>query len=161
MRHQDILEGKRVLVVDDEPDILAILGGLLDTCFVDEAADFETARGLIEESPYDAAILDIMGVKGYDLLEITTEKGIPTIMLTANALNPENLAKSIQKGAHAYVPKDKISDIEIFLSDILEAQEEGRTGLGKWFARLEPFFEKTFGTSWKEKYDPESWEKLD
>jgi hypothetical protein len=82
-------------------------------------------------------------------------------MLTAHALSPDNLVKSIKQGALAYVPKDKIAEIETFLSDILEANEKGIRKIGKWFQRLEPFFEEKFGAYWKErmKEDPEFWKK--
>ncbi|MGD8982715.1 MAG: response regulator [Desulfobacteraceae bacterium] len=155
------LGGKRILIVDDEPDILESLEELLDMCVIDKAADFETAKELLEKNNYDAAILDIMGVYGYDLLEITTKKDIPTLMLTAHALDPENFVKSIKKGALAYIPKDKISEIETFLEDILEAHEKGMKKLGKWFARLEPFFVKKFGAYWEQKIkeDPDFWKK--
>jgi DNA-binding NtrC family response regulator len=156
---QDPLKGKKILIVDDEPDILAILKDALDDCTVDTAADFNTARNRLDETFYDAAVLDIMGVNGYELLEITTEKGIPTLMLTAHALSPENLLKSIKKGAYAYVPKDKIGDIRVFLNDILEAHDRKEEKPGPWFSRLEDYFDKKFGEYWKEKSDPEFWKK--
>ena len=154
-----LLKGKRVLVVDDEPDILGVLENLLDMCHLDKAPDFETAQEFLEKSKYDAAILDIMGVKGYDLLDMASEKGIPTLMLTAHALTPGDFVKSIKKGAHAYVPKEKLSEIAVFLADILEADQKGSKKLGKWFYRLESFFEKKFGSYWKEKTekDPDFW----
>ncbi|MBN2124799.1 MAG: response regulator [Deltaproteobacteria bacterium] len=153
------LKDKRILVVDDEPDILETLREQLEECVVDTAAGFEEARQLLEKNAYDAAILDIMGVQGYDLLAITTRKEIPTLMLTAHALSPGNLIRSIKKGALAYVPKEKIHDIKTFLVDILEAHEKGERGLGKWFGRLEDFFNKKFGEYWKEKSDPDFWSK--
>jgi DNA-binding NtrC family response regulator len=158
---KDTLTGKRILIVDDEPDILETLEEILDMCVIDKAADFETGKELLGENSYDAAILDIMGVYGYDLLEITTKKDIPTLMLTAHALNLENFVKSIKKGALAYIPKDKISEIETFLEDILEAHEKGIKKIGKWFARLEPFFVEKFGAYWEKKIkeDPEFWKK--
>lgn len=161
MEDKHTLKGKRILIVDDEPDILESLEEILDMCTIDKAADFETAKELLGKNTYDAAILDIMGVHGYDLLEITTKKDTPTLMLTAHALDPENFAKSIKKGALAYIPKDKISETDTFLKDILEAHERGIKKLGKWFARLEPFFEEKFGAYWKEriKEDPEFWKK--
>jgi DNA-binding NtrC family response regulator len=154
-----LLKGKKVLVVDDEPDILGVLDHLLDMCALDNARDFETARELLEKNRYDAAILDIMGVKGYDLLDIASKKGIPTLMLTANALTPGDFVKSIKKGAYAYVPKEKLSEIAVFLMDILEADQKGLIKLGKWFSRLESFFERKFGYYWKEKIkeDPDFW----
>ena len=75
------LKGRRVLVVDDEPDVLGALESLLlEICAVDTASDFESARRLLKEKAYDLAILDIMGVKGFELLEITAEKNIPTVL---------------------------------------------------------------------------------
>ena len=41
---QKILEGKRILIVDDEPDVLETLLELLDMCNIDTAPDFETAE---------------------------------------------------------------------------------------------------------------------
>ena len=41
----DILKGKRVLIVDDEPDILETLSEMLEMCFTDTAPNFETAHG--------------------------------------------------------------------------------------------------------------------
>lgn len=154
-----LLKGKTVLVVDDEPDVLEILEELLGMCEMDQAPDFETARELLERKRYDVAILDIMGVNGYDLLDLAAKKSIPTLMLTANALTPEDFLKSIRKGAHAYIPKEKLSEIATFLTDVLEADQKGSTRLGKWFSRLEDFFDKKFGYYWKEKIkeDPDFW----
>lgn len=154
-----LLKGKTILVVDDEPDVLEILEELLGMCEMDQAPDFETARELLERKRYDVAILDIMGVNGYDLLDLAAKKSIPTLMLTANALTAEDFLKSIRKGAHAYIPKEKLSEIATFLTDVLEADQKGSTRLGKWFSRLEDFFDKKFGYYWKEKIkeDPDFW----
>ncbi|MBW2610192.1 MAG: response regulator [Deltaproteobacteria bacterium] len=162
MIETDILKDKKVLIVDDEPDIIAVLEEMLDMCIIDKASDFQTAQDLLDKNNYDAAILDIMGVKGYDLLDLTLEKGIPTLMLTAHAMTPDDFVKSLQKGAHAFIPKDKITDIAVFLIDILESDQKGLKGIGKWFTRLEEFFEKKFGYYWKEKAeeDPDFWKNL-
>lgn len=156
---EDKLRGKRILVVDDEPDVLEALREQLEGCEVDMASGFEEAWKLLDDNDYDGAILDIMGVQGYDLLAITTKKNIPTLMLTAHALSPGNLIRSIKKGALAYVPKEQIADIKIFFLDILVAHEKGERGLGKWFSRLEHVFNKKFGEYWKEKSDPDFWKK--
>lgn len=159
MTHQPTITGKRVLIVDDEPDILTTLEDLLDGCRIEKAADFATAKSLLENHIFDAAILDIMGVNGYDLLEITRARDIPTLMLTAHALTPEDFAKSLESGALAYVPKDRISEIDLFLSDILEAHEKGLGRFGRWYKRLDAFFEDRFGRYWQQKLekDPEFW----
>jgi len=157
-REQDTLNGKRVLIVDDEPDILGSLEDLLDMCELDRASNYEEALNLLEGRHYDAAILDIMGVRGYDLLGVAAGKGIPTLMLTAHALSPDHFVQSIGSGAHAYVPKDRITEIATFLADVLrESASPGRRK--KWFERLEEFFEETFGQGWREKEDPEFWKR--
>jgi DNA-binding NtrC family response regulator len=158
---EDVLKGKRILIVDDEPDILETLAEILDMCFIDTAPDFETAQKFLRKNEYDLAILDIMGVRGYDLLELANERDIPALMLTAHAVSPDNLVRSIKGGARSYVPKDKISDIPLYIRDILEVREKGGTERGaKWFERLEPYFDKKFGEGWKQK-DREFWSVFD
>ncbi|MFQ5807331.1 MAG: response regulator [Phycisphaerae bacterium] len=58
----DSLEGKTILVVDDDPDILtAITTSLADTnATLETAADGNTAVTLAEEKKPDLVILDIM-----------------------------------------------------------------------------------------------------
>jgi DNA-binding response OmpR family regulator len=160
MDMEDKLAGKRILIVDDEPDIIDTLAEMLDMCLIDSAPDFDTAKKFLDKNRYDAAILDIMGVRGYDLLEITSQRGIPSLMLTAHALSPDNLVKSIKGGAQAYVPKDKISEIATFVREVIEAGEKGGRSRGEWFERLEPFFDKKFGPGWKEKHK-EFWKEFD
>jgi len=157
---QNILENKKVLVVDDEPDILETLEELLYMCSVDTASTFEEAIDFLKTNTYDVAVLDIMGVKGYDLLEATNRMKIPSLMLTAHALTPDNLKQSIEKGADAYVPKDKLADISIFLEDVLTAREKGEKSSIKWFSLLEPMFDKLFGEGWK-KTDKDFWNEFD
>jgi len=40
-----------------------------------------------------------MGVDGYKLLEIAVERKVIAVMLTANALSPEDTVKSLKDGA--------------------------------------------------------------
>lgn len=155
---EEILKGKRILIVDDEPDILETLEEILDMCLIDSAPNYETAVKFLNKNTYDAAILDIMGVRGYDLLDLANERGIPALMLTAHALSPDNLVKSLKKGAYSYVPKDKIRDVPEFLAQIIKEKQEGRKG--DWFKKLKPYFDKRFGPDWQEK-DKEFWRQFD
>jgi hypothetical protein len=41
-------------------------------------------------------------------------------MLTAHALDPDNFAKSMTEGACAYLPKHNLSEINVFIADVLE-----------------------------------------
>ena len=154
-----LLNGKRVLLVDDEPDILDTLVELLPDCDVTTAGTFEEARHLIETQPFDIAILDIMGVSGYDLLQITSPRKITAVMLTAHALSPENVVKSFDRGAAYFIPKEEMVDIASFLEDILDAQRKGQNTWGKWFERLGAYCERRFGPGWQ-KGDRIFWEKF-
>jgi DNA-binding response OmpR family regulator len=160
MEAAERLTGKKILVVDDEVDILETVEDLLGVCSVHKALSYEAAVQLLENNSYDAAIFDIMGVKGYELLHLASQKGIPVLMLTAHALNPENLVKSIREGAHSYVPKDKLADIPFFLGEVLENCRKGTQKQSGWFAKLRPFFDKQFGPGWREK-DQEFWRDFD
>ena len=146
-----ILKGKKLLIVDDEPDVIETLKDLLDMCTIETASDFETGEKLLKQNKYDIAVLDIMGVKGYDLLDIANQNGTPALMLTAHALSPDNFAKSITQGAKAYIPKEKMTDIAVYLSDLLKAQE-GTENPDKWFSRLKSFFTLEFGREWIKSY---------
>lgn len=160
MQGERILKGKKILIVDDEVDVIETLEELLDMCVIDTAPDYETAKKFLDKYTYDVAIFDIMGVRGYDLLKLATQKGIPTLMLTAHAVSPDYLVKSIQEGAKSYIPKEKIADIRTFVRDILEARKEGIEKDKTWFARLKPVFDKRFGPGWKKKNE-EFWRDFD
>ena len=159
MDPKKILRGKRVLVVDDEEDVLEFLVEVLDMCKIDKASTFEEAKDLLETNHYHIAVLDIMGVRGYELLEIANKRNIPALMLTAHALSKDNLKKSFEKGASYYVPKDEISKIDIFLADILEALEKKKNVWVKWYDRLSGFCDRRFGPNWRDE-DPEFWDSL-
>ena len=160
MASDDVLKGKKILIVDDEADVLESLEDLLDECDLETASTYEAAKELLEKNEYDATILDIMGVRGFDLLEIAADKKIPALMLTAHGLNPDNLVGSIKLGAKSYIPKEKMSEIDIYLKEIFIAEEKGVEKSGTWFARLGSFFGKRFGAGWKHK-DKKFWDEFD
>ncbi|MEW6666040.1 MAG: response regulator [Thermodesulfobacteriota bacterium] len=155
----DLLKYKRVLIVDDEPDILDTLESLLSMCDVVKASSFEEAKPLLETQYFDMAILDIMGVDGYKLLEIANKRKVLPVMLTAHALSPGDTVKSFKGGAASYVPKEKISEITTYLNDILEAQLQGKSFWWRWLDRFAAYYDKKFGPDWK-KGDKEFWEKF-
>jgi len=146
-----ILDGKRILAVDDEPDVLEVLKGeimeVCPDCTFDKAETFEQAATLMETTSYDIVILDIMGVRGFDLLDISVKKNLKAVMLTARALNPGALKRSYEKGARAYLPKDKLGEIVPFLEDVLQSNYE--TGWKKLFKKLHVFFTARFGSDWE------------
>jgi DNA-binding NtrC family response regulator len=151
MSNSSFLSGKRILVVDDEPDILGVLEDLLDMCEVVKAATYKEGKEQLETQNFDIAILDIMGVDGYGLLEIANRKKIPAVMLTAHAFTPDNLVKTIKEGAASYIPKEEISHISEYLIDVLKARKEGKDPWQPWQERLpSSYFEKRWGAAWKD-----------
>jgi len=150
MKSEDILKGKRILVVDDEPDILETIVEMLAMCAVDTAASFYRATELLNSNAYDYVILDIMGIRGYDLLQAARRRGMPALMLTAHALDKKNFMRSIEQGAAAYIPKESLPELPELLADLIRSQQEGEKGANRWFKKLEPFFNRQFGPGWRE-----------
>ena len=145
------LKKKHILAVDDEEDILETIEDILEDSLVDSARDYKSASRKIKENRYDLAILDIMGVDGLKLLEEAVDRGIPAVMLTAHAINPETLMSSIQKGAIAYLPKEKLPELEDLLGRILSDHEKGEPPWKFLFELLGDYFDQRFGPDWKEK----------
>jgi len=146
-----LLNGKKVLIVDDEPDVLETLEDLLSDCDIQKASTFEEAKALLEKEHFDIAVLDIMGVDGYKLLEIAKERKVIPVMLTAHALSPDHTMRSYQRGAALYVPKDKIANITDYLEDVLLAVKAGKSTWWRWLERFESYYEKKFESEWKSK----------
>ncbi len=145
------LKGKRILAVDDEVDILETIEDILDEADLDLAKDYETASRKLKQTRYDLAILDIMGVNGLKLLEEAVERGIPAVMLTAHAINPQTLMESIRKGAISYLPKETLTDLDKLLEDLLTAHEQGLPPWKLLFDKLGDYFNERFGPDWQEK----------
>ena len=152
-----ILKGKKILVVDDEKDILETIEDILDQVKIDTATDYDTASAKIRANRYDLAILDIMGVNGLDLLDEAVAKEIPTVMLTAHAMNKETLMASIRKGAIAYLPKETLSDLDKLLERLISAHNRGEPPWKLVFEELAEYFDERFGADWK-KSDRHFWD---
>ena len=158
---ESILNGKRILAVDDEPDVLDTLEDLLsdyEDLVFDRATNYETGYHLIRSWTYDIVILDIMGVRGFDLLEIAHHRGFPVVMLTAHALNPEALKQSIELGARAFIPKDQLASIPEFLEDVLKLSY--RSVWRTTFDGILSLFNERFGSNWR-KSEQEFWTEFE
>ena len=160
MSDTSMLDGKKVLVVDDEPDILEVLEELLEMCDVVKASTFEKAKKLLESQNFDIAVLDIMGVDGYGLLDIANKRNIPAVMLTAHAFTADNLVRTIKEGAYSYIPKEEVTQITDYLTDALTAQQNGENPWSAWQDRLpSSYFERRWGAAWKDK-NREFWDQF-
>ena len=143
------LKDKFILVVDDEPDVLETVEEELDMCMIRTATDYETAMQYLSGYTFDIVILDIMGVNGFELLQDAVSRGFPAVMLTAHALSPESLKKSIKLGAVSFLPKEKIPELRSFLEDVVIGG--GKPVWHKLFDKLGSYFEKRFGPDWQER----------
>lgn len=150
VKEMKILEEKRILVVDDEPDILETASAILSSSKVVTASNFNEASALIASEPFDLVILDIMGINGFALLEACRERKLPAAMLTAHAINVESLNVAVKLGAVSFLPKDTLYLLPELVAEILEGLERGQTHWEKLFVRLETFFKERLGVVWEE-----------
>jgi len=151
MSTETILKDKAILVVDDEPDILDSIAEQLDMCRIYRAKDYEIALQLLAALKFDIVILDVMGVRGFELLKKSVSKGFPTVMLTAHAMTPEALKESIQLGAVSFLPKEMMAELDTYLTDVVTGSKQ--VVWKNLLDKLGDYFERQFGADWKEKDD--------
>ena len=161
---ESVLNHKRILAVDDEPDVLEMVKEEIVAAApksrVDTATTYEGAWELLSSWSYDLVILDIMGVRGFDLLKQAAAgpNPIPTVMLTAQAFSPEALKKSIELGARAYLPKQRLGALVPFLEDVL-TYEYG-PAWKRLLKEVEGVFAKGWGPYWR-KPDSAFWDEFE
>jgi CheY-like chemotaxis protein len=105
-------ERRRVLVVDDEPDVLLLCRVNLEFegYEVVEAADGEEAMQRLREQRFDVVLLDVMMPKmdGWQVLEAVKAdpdlKDLPVVMLTAKVQDQDQI-RGWSQGAADYITK--------------------------------------------------------
>jgi DNA-binding NtrC family response regulator len=150
----DILKGKSILAVDDEPDVLEVVEEALFDSRVVTATDFESAKKHIESEYFDLVILDIMGVNGFELLELCTNRGLSAAMLTARATDVRSINRSMKLGAVSFLPKEELSSLRELTAEILQELGQGRSHWKMLFKRLGPLFKEKFGIVWEDLEKP-------
>lgn len=146
-----ILDQKKILAIDDEQDVLDVLEKEItwscSNCVFDKARSYDEAVKLLQSKDYDLIVLDIMGVRGFDLLDIAVKNNLKAVMLTAHALSPENLKRAHDLGARAYLPKQKLGEIVPFLEDALKYDFE--SGWKRVYESLHDIFGTLWGRDWE------------
>ena len=99
----------KILIVDDDPDLLALVGFALSQSgfVVIKATNVPTALKVFAAEAPDLAILDINlpGGSGFDVCaEIRKQSRIPVMMLTARG-EEEDLVRALDLGADDYLTK--------------------------------------------------------
>ncbi len=107
----DQAPGGTVLVVDDEPTIVEVVGRYMQRAGFEtlEAADGFEALRLAEESRPDLVVLDVMlpGIDGIEVMKRLHELSgdpVPVILLTARGEESDRLV-GLRRGADDYVVK--------------------------------------------------------
>lgn len=99
----------RVLVVEDQPDLLRLLRGILEESgyAVDTSADGNEGLAKALTWPYDAIVLDLMLPKlsGWEVLErLRVRHKTPVLILSARDAVPDRV-RGLDLGADDYLPK--------------------------------------------------------
>ena len=102
----------RVLIVDDEPNIVLSLQFLLsrEGYDIDVARDGESALAIAAQTPPDLVVLDLMlpGLDGYEvcrrLRAADATAAVKIVVVTARAREAERV-RGLEEGADAYVTK--------------------------------------------------------
>ena len=100
----------RVLVVDDDPGVIDLLGAFLDTrgYSVVSVRNGREARGLLDTETFDLVISDIemAEINGYELLRQTREKHPKIgIVLMTGYTESHPLSEALRAGADGYISK--------------------------------------------------------
>lgn len=107
-----VLPQKRILIADDEPDIVRILSILLRAMgyAIDAAADARTALAMAQDAPPDLVILDVMmpDLSGYEACKVLKSdpatRGVPVLMISAKVQTADRLS-GMEAGADGYLGK--------------------------------------------------------
>jgi len=98
----------RILIVDDDPNVVALLGVVLDRegFEVKSARTLRKAREAIAQAPFDLLVLDLNlpDGNGLDLLASLPAPRTPTILLTARGEETDRIV-GMEFGADDYVVK--------------------------------------------------------
>ena len=101
---------KRILIVDDDPDVHGLLRAALDAPgrHIESAYDGRAGLRLAESNPYDLVLTDLNmpGLDGMALLERIREARPDTrVVLMTVANTPENIVRAIRERAFSYFSK--------------------------------------------------------
>jgi CheY-like chemotaxis protein len=132
---ESILMGKRILAVDNKPEVLAALEKeILEACpdcKFETATTYQEAVEKMMSWNYDAVILDGIGTQDFDLLNWALVRNFPVAMLTTPSLNPEPVNQAIKTGTRVYLPNEKLGEIVSSLEHLIKT-----SAYSPWWSRL-------------------------
>ena len=119
----------KILLIDDEPDILHVVGFLLRTegFDVEIANSGEEALHLLSQTTYDLAVSDYLmpQMDGIQLLQKVRGKKdyTPFIFFSGNADNTHELKMS-GLGAYQMLPKSQVKNLAVVIANTLKSDAE-------------------------------------
>ena len=112
------IDSARILIIDDEPNVLSVLHSLLSDrheCRTASCAD--EALEHFRREKFDLILSDIMmpGMSGLELLEILKKsEDCPVVIFISGNLNIQSAIDAMRRGAYDYVTKPfNLDDVEI------------------------------------------------
>jgi DNA-binding response OmpR family regulator len=133
-----------ILVVDDEADIVGLLRDFLEAegYAVRTAADGSAALALLDATPFDLILLDVMmpGMTGFDVIrKIREQSEVPVLFLSARQEDYDKI-RGLGLGADDYIvksatPAEVIARVKAVLRRT--RREEPRAPVRLQFGRLE------------------------
>jgi DNA-binding response OmpR family regulator len=130
------MERRRILVVDDEPQIVEVIQAYLERegMLVESAGTIAEAVGALERSGPDLVVLDVTLPDGSGLDVLRSASGhnprIPTIMLTSRGEEADRIV-GLELGADDYVtkpfsPRELVARVRALLRRMSEGADGGR-----------------------------------
>lgn len=108
----DIPPNKRILIIDDEPQLLKLLCIMLERVGITPMTAGTAAQGqeILEQESIDLLILDLMlpDIDGYEVLAELRQNPkfdqLPVLILSAK-VDPDAISKGLELGADGYLTK--------------------------------------------------------
>jgi DNA-binding NtrC family response regulator len=123
---ESILKNKMILAVDDDPDVLIVLEeeilAACPDCQFHGVATYQEAVERMASLTYDLVLLDIVGVRGFDLAKLAERRNFPVALLTIYPLTTQAIKNFFKIKAYAYLPKERMGEIVPFLEETLRYQ---------------------------------------
>ncbi|MBI3653344.1 MAG: response regulator [Acidobacteria bacterium] len=117
----------KILIIDDEPNVLSVLYSLLSDRHDCKTASCATeALELFREDKFDLILSDILmpGMSGLELLEVIKQsEDCPVVIFISGNLNIQSAIDAMRRGAFDYVTKPfNLADVEVAVDKGLRHQ---------------------------------------